>query len=448
MQLLQLQGVVTPADKPHYRSIYHQIEEHLDQLAEKEEEHEEKKPWWKKMLEIDASQRMAHSVADTWLHELLAPQIRTARKAPTYKKLKIYDFDGTTFRSPHPPDDYEDDDEAWWSDPRSLGPETVGEKPGPEMWHEDTVRSIRDAISEPDTYVVVMTGRHNSLQDRIQEILESNGLKPDEVITNPNIGDTQRFKRYEMAYLLRQFPNVREVEFWEDRKDDLKGYERLANQLGVRFVPKYVPSYEDEPPPYVGVFLDPETRKQLLRDFKPKHENVEADHVTIAFRPSEEDVKAIRKALQFGSRVPLKITGYAEDDKGQALTVELPPELAGHARRSPHITLSIAPGVEPVYSNELIQENLVEIPPRTIEGTLDGGPRQGTLTPSKSKAPEKTQKQQIWEQFLQEDTRNPEYGRGGRKETIKRKTLYDSGGAGRRQVMREWGPYLQKRRGR
>lgn len=443
-----MRGVVTRADQPHYSAIYRQIEDRLDELAEQEEEREKKKPWWKKMLEIDASQRLAHSVADRWLHDLLAPKIRSARQAPRTKKLYVFDFDGTTFRSPQPPEDYEDK-EAWWSDPVSLAPETVGKKPGTEMWREETVKAIRDAISEPDAYVVIMTGRHNSFQQRLEQLLESKGIQPDEVITNPNIGDTNRFKQYEMAYLLKQFPNVREVEFWEDKKDNLKGYERLGNRLGVRFVPKYVPIYEDEPPPYVGVFLDPETRQQLLRDFKPQHENVHADHVTIAFKPSEEDLKALRKALPFGSRVPLKITGYAVDDKGQALTVELPPELREHTRRSPHITLSTAPGVEPIYSNELIQRHFVEIPPRTIEGTLDGGPRGQTLdVPKAQPLPAKTEKQKIWEQFLQEDTHNPEYGRGGRKETIKRKTLYDSGPAGRRQIMREWGPYLQKRRGR
>lgn len=382
-----------------------------------------------------------------WLHGIFATAIRTARRAPRYKKLYVFDFDGTLFRSPPPPKSYEDKP-AWWSDPVSLDPSTVGEEPGPDMWHEETVRAMKEAIADPNAYVVVMTGRHNSLQDRIQEILEGAGLKPDELITNPEIGKTSQYKQQEMAYLLRQFPNVREVEFWEDRKPDLKGYQRFGEQLGVKFTPKLVKNYDRELPPYLGVFLSPGDREKLLRDFAPKHENVQADHVTLMFRPTEEDMENLREDFRLGQQVPLKITGYAEDDKGQALVVELPSELQSHTQRSPHITLSIAPGVEPVYSNELVKGPIKEITPRTVRGVIDGGPREPTPKTEPRETLTRKEKRQLWKQFLQEETRNPEFGRGGRKERIQRKTLYDAGGAGRRQVLREWESQLRERQQR
>jgi hypothetical protein len=380
------------------------------------------------------------------VHGILATQIRTARSAPKYKKLYIFDFDGTLFRSPLPKKDYEGEDGAWWSDPVSLSPPAVDEEPGEEMWHEETVKALQEAIADPDSYVVVMTGRHESLQDRIQEILGSNGLEPDELITNPKIGDTSGYKRQEMAYLLRQFPNVREVEFWEDKKHDLKGYERLGKELGVRFTPKLVKNFDREPPPYLGVFLTPEAREEVLRKFPAVHDTVYADHVTLVNQPTEEDMADFREKFELGQKVPIEITGYAEDRNGQALTVTLPDGLLSRKRR-PHITLSTRPGVKPVYSNEMLGRGVKPVPSMTVQGVLDGGPRSGSSEASKQ--PGKGDlKRKIWLEFLQEETRNPEFGRGGHKERILRKTLYDSGGPGRRSIMREWGPYLQKRRER
>jgi hypothetical protein len=385
-------------------------------------------------------------VAERWLRR----HLRTARRAPKFRKLLIFDFDGTSFRSPKPSADYEEA-EAWWSDPKSLGPPAVDEKPGPDMWHRDTVERIREGIEDPETYVVVMTGRHQSLQDRIQEILDSADLNVDELITNPEIGNTTGYKRDEMRYLLRQLPNVREVEFWEDRKEDLKGYQRLAESLGVRFVPQLVKNYEDKPPPYLGVFLTPEAREELLRKFPAAHDTVHADHVTLVHQPTEDDMAAFREKFELGQEVPIEITGYAEDRNGQALEVALPEGLP-FRRKRPHITLSTRPGVKPAYSNEMLGRGVKAVPSMTVQGVLDGGPRTGAPQPKgkpsgdESKADEK---KRLWQEYLQTETRNPEYGRPGHhKERILRKTLYDAGPTGRREVMREWGPYLQGRRRR
>lgn len=390
-------------------------------------------------------------VASRWLRGMVAAGPRVPHRAPKYKRLVIFDFDGTLFRSPPPPENHGDEEE-WWGDPSSLGAPNVPEKPGPEMWHAETVDRMRQAMADPDAYVVVMTGRNVQLHDRVEQLLEQKGLKPDELVTNPEIGNTTGFKRDEMQYLLRQMPNVREVEFWEDKEADLKGYRRLAEKLGMRFVPKLVRNYEDEEPPYVGVFLTPEARRKLLRDFPPRHPEVRADHVTLLFKPTTEQLEDMRRELGMGRRVPLRVTGVAEDDKAQALEVELPEEIARRGQRRPHVTISVAEGVQPVYSNELLEKGVRPIEPREYEGYLDAGPRHGSSSyeaPAKREEPRPTEKQRIWKEFLQTQTRNPEYGKPGHhKERILRKTLYDAGPHGRRQVMREWGPYLQQRRAR
>lgn len=403
--------------------------------------------------QADERGRSSIRVAARWTRGAVALRARTARSSPKFTKLAIFDFDGTLFRSPPPPEDA-DEPESWWSSPESLGAETVGERPGPEMWHPETVRALRDAIADPDAYVVVMTGRHRSLRHRLGDILDGAGLHPDELITNPEIGNTSGYKRDEMRYLLRQFPNVREVEFWEDREEDLKGYRRLAEGQGMRFVPKLVRNYEDKTPPYVGVFLTPEARREILRDFPPRHPDVKADHVTLLFRPSKEQVDDLREQLGMGRRVPVRVTGVAEDGDAQALEVELPEEIARHAGRRPHVTVSVEEGVEPVYSNELLGRGVRPVEPKVYEGYLDAGPRMAEEKPREEPGPKRwepgtREKRRIWREFLQTETRNPEYGKPGHhKDRILRKTLYDAGPAGRRQVMREWGPYLQQRRGR
>lgn len=389
--------------------------------------------------------QLAASVGRRWLRQIVAQ--RTG-PSPKYKQLVIFDFDGTTFRSPQPSEGYDKPREEWWSDPVSLSPPNVDEKPDASMWHPDTVDRMKQAIDDPDSYVVVMTGRHTSLKGRLQELLDGADLKVDELITNPEIGNTSQYKRDEMLYLLRQLPNVREVEFWEDKKADLKGYQRAAEKAGMRFTPKLVKNYEDETPPYVGVFLTPDAKRKLLEDFPPAHSDIQADHVTLMFKPTQEEMQELQGRFKMGQRVPIKVTGVAQDDKAQALSVELPGDFEDRAQRKPHVTISVAEGVSPMHSNDLLAGGSRPIEPRTYTGYLDVGPRPSSPGSKQPKSTsKKDEKKRIWLEYLQTETRNPNYGQPGHhKERVLRKTLYDAGGAGRRQVMREWGPYLQHRR--
>ena len=94
---------------------------------------------------------------------------------------------------------------------------------------------------------------------------------------------------------------------------------------------------------YTALFVVDPT--ELIQKFIPKHNKVLAHHSTIDFKPgSLEDIVP-------GRKVNIKIIGRAHDKKGDALLVE--------NKKSknvfPHITLSCAEGVRPVYSNELLE---------------------------------------------------------------------------------------------
>ena len=87
-------------------------------------------------------------------------------------------------------------------------------------------------------------------------------------------------------------------------------------------------------------------KNELLKKFPPKHERVFGHHSTIAFRPNSLD------GIEVGKKSQMKIVGRIFDEKGDALLVEN----VKSTNENPHITLSCADGVSPVYSNELIKK--------------------------------------------------------------------------------------------
>ncbi len=83
-----------------------------------------------------------------------------------------------------------------------------------------------------------------------------------------------------------------------------------------------------------------------------------------------------------GLTVPLDVVGYKRDSRGQAVVVELqsattkdasgmevqvePPNVRGAV---PHVTVSVAEGTKPVYSNELLESGYnVFLPSLRLEG--------------------------------------------------------------------------------
>lgn len=104
---------------------------------------------------------------------------------------------------------------------------------------------------------------------------------------------------------------------------------------------------------YVAVFLDPMDSRRLIKRFGQRHPNLYADHMTIWSFQNGGDPGL--QNLPLGKTVSLKVIGYAADDKGQAVVVHAPTKLRP-VGQIPHITLSTAAGVAPVYSNVLLSQ--------------------------------------------------------------------------------------------
>lgn len=90
-------------------------------------------------------------------------------------------------------------------------------------------------------------------------------------------------------------------------------------------------------------------------------------HMTIRFKPKETDHLPV-----FGESITLVVTDIFSDEKGIAVKVEPninKTSLNMPVSQVPHITIATAPGVQPVYSNELIQkgtgvkpQNIITLP--------------------------------------------------------------------------------------
>jgi hypothetical protein len=115
---------------------------------------------------------------------------------------------------------------------------------------------------------------------------------------------------------------------------------------------------------YTGAFLTPLGIEELRNWWKAtvKEElldNLFMHHMTIKYRPSEEEVVS----LPIGESVKLKVVGYASDERGQAVLVSG----ASSSNEHPHITVSTATNpdtdkkISPAYSKELLGKGVKEV---------------------------------------------------------------------------------------
>ncbi len=103
---------------------------------------------------------------------------------------------------------------------------------------------------------------------------------------------------------------------------------------------------------------------EVFQKFIPKHSELFGHHSSIAYDPENLN------DIEVGKPYTLSIIGRAYDEKGDALLVENKKSTL----RYPHITLSCAPGIGPIYSNELLEQAMKEktveyfVEPISIEG--------------------------------------------------------------------------------
>lgn len=120
---------------------------------------------------------------------------------------------------------------------------------------------------------------------------------------------------------------------------------------------------------YWAVKLDGASRALLLSKCPPLHTNIFAEHMTVVFKPSDDQDNKLKSLL--GSNTVLTVVGEAYDDRGQAVAVECEDKVSS-MNNVPHITISCANGTKPVYSNALLQvgTNYHDVAPFALTGTI------------------------------------------------------------------------------
>ena len=151
-------------------------------------------------------------------------------------KISIFDFDGTLMKTPHPEEGKKQWEEftgkeyphiGWWSKPESLDDAVFDIQP-----IENTVADYLREKSNPDTLVIMLTGRLPHQAEQIEELLLLHNISFDEYHYKGN-GDTLTSKFNTIKSLLNRFPNVKEIEMWEDREPHAIEFKKWGEENGV-----------------------------------------------------------------------------------------------------------------------------------------------------------------------------------------------------------------------
>jgi len=147
------------------------------------------------------------------------------------KRLCIMDFDGTLISSPMPEEgkpmwsDYHKKSFpfiGWWGRPESLDLNVFDIKPFPNVLNQ-----LKKEQSTPNTYVVILTSRMEKLRPQVEAVLNKNNIVVDKVDMKRAEGN----KGVKVLRYIQQFPDLEEINVYEDRDTDIQAYEAIRPQI-------------------------------------------------------------------------------------------------------------------------------------------------------------------------------------------------------------------------
>ena len=116
---------------------------------------------------------------------------------------------------------------GWWSKRESLDTNVFNINP-----IKDTVMEYLAEYEDPNTLVIMLTGRLSNQADQVENILNSQGIIFDEYHYK-NDGDTLSSKLNTIQSLLNRYPNVNFIEIYEDREPHAKGFEDWGKENNI-----------------------------------------------------------------------------------------------------------------------------------------------------------------------------------------------------------------------
>jgi hydroxymethylpyrimidine pyrophosphatase-like HAD family hydrolase len=152
------------------------------------------------------------------------------------KKLVCFDFDDTLCNTVQHDDGkviwrekfgVEYPHRGWWSKPESLDMDIFPVTVNPYVYQE-----YLKAVSDPDNYVILATGRIEKLRPEVEAILDNLNLAFDAVYLNTG-GDTFTFKRRLFEKLISKI-DPQEFIIYDDRYEHLEEFEKWAKTIDCR----------------------------------------------------------------------------------------------------------------------------------------------------------------------------------------------------------------------
>jgi len=134
---------------------------------------------------------------------------------------------------------------------------------------------------------------------------------------------------------------------------------------------------------YLALELSHGSKKALAQHFPSKYKSRTADHVTLNYDPSQEDLDRFHNTPEHKKTVNLHATHHADDEKMGIHAVRVSGVEHLTKKEHPHITISHAPGAKPVQSNDLLAQQRGDrvAVPRKVGGKIKHGhlPLTGTI---------------------------------------------------------------------
>jgi hypothetical protein len=178
-------------------------------------------------------------------------------KVNSVRKVAIIDMDGTLVDTISPEEgkvvwkektgtDYPH--KGWWSKRETLDINVFKNNLYP-----DILSKYHRVKSEEDTFVILCTGRIIPLIKQVKAILDKHGLEFDDVILNGDKrfsvkggqNDTLNYKLRVLSSLEDRFPNLEEIEFWDDRDNHHPVFKAWGDKQPIKVTINHVVRSKD-----------------------------------------------------------------------------------------------------------------------------------------------------------------------------------------------------------
>lgn len=151
-------------------------------------------------------------------------------------KISIFDFDGTLANTPNEKEGIKKWEEVtgqkyphigWYSKRESLDTNIFDIK-----LNQSIIMDYVVEHNDPNTLTIMLTGRMPNQKDQVEYILNSRGVVFDEYHYKER-GGTIDSKINTIKTLLKKYPNVSEIEMWEDRLNHADYFEMWGDKNGI-----------------------------------------------------------------------------------------------------------------------------------------------------------------------------------------------------------------------